>query len=175
MNQTKPLSADVVYTKWAADLIWHCWSCNGKLTTGPPTSLSSGRRASAWAGALLGFVGQRWRLPTRPVRQRALWEAPSPRQPAQGGSADSAELAVRAPLQRLPVRAGETQSVESDQPLCAAGEEEIFIYLFLFFPEARCTENDTCGSHCFCFLVFFWSSHSSSFLVSFGILVLWFA
>lgn len=25
----------ILYTKWAADLIWHSWSCNGKLTTAP--------------------------------------------------------------------------------------------------------------------------------------------
>ena len=97
----------------------------------PPQSLSSGRWASPGAGALLGGVGQRWRLPARPVRKRALWEAPSPRQPAQGGGADSAELAVRAPLQRLPIGAGETQSVGPDQPLCAAGKGHIFINLFL--------------------------------------------
>lgn len=93
-------------------------------------SLSSRRRASPRAGALLGRVGQWWRLPARPVRKRALWEAPSPRQPAQGGGSDPSELAVWAPLQRLPIRAGEAQSVGPDQPLCAAGEMQSHICLF---------------------------------------------
>lgn len=91
-----------------------------------PSSLSSGR-ASSRAGSLLGAVGQRRQLPARPIGERALWEAPSPWQPAQGGSADPPELAVRASLQRLPVGAGEAEPVKSDQPVCAAGEKRINI------------------------------------------------
>lgn len=99
--------------------------------------LSSGRRAWPRAGALLGCVGQRRWLPTRPVGKRALWEAPAPRQPAQGSSADSAELAVRTPLQCLSVRAGETQPVRPDQPLPAAGEDQVFIvHFYCCFPRS---------------------------------------
>lgn len=42
------------------------------------------------------------------------------REPAQGVSKDPPGLALSAPLQRLPLRAGEAKSLWTDQPLGAA-------------------------------------------------------
>lgn len=71
----------------------------------------------------------RWGLPLGPIQRgsRRSWglgEAPPSGELAQGSSAGPEELAVRAPLQCLPFRTGEAQSVRTDQPVCASGEHK---------------------------------------------------
>ncbi len=82
-------------------------------------------------------VGQRplWRgrLLSRPVqqKQRVCLQTPPPGKPPQRVRSGSERLAVRASLQRLPVRAGETEPVWTDASLGVTGEA---LHIVLYLP-----------------------------------------
>lgn len=65
--------------------------------------------------------GQRGRTPGPVVERREQREEEAEREPAQGVGPDPQGLAVRAPLQRLPIRAGESPSLQADSALHVAG------------------------------------------------------